>query len=419
MKRLVGIILVVALVVSGGCGEDAGDQYAYAPPRDVIVDGSGVDVGDVEVVTGVIEDFGSIIINGKRYITDDAVFNIKGNLQSRQDMLAKGDYVELFFTPSTNNERVASLVIHEPPVSGEITAVNEYSQGVTVVGQQVLITPSTRIGSNGAMATIDDFSVGDYIEVSGLSAGGNRLVASHITANSTGETFITGPVEAIQGNVITVRSTPVNISRLAAPAAITLGAVISVSGQYDTAQAIFIAQAYREVAQGPALVEGTVKTLEGFVSAVAADVLTIANTGLLIDNNTQILGAGSRADIAPQAWVIVTFRATTAARKTALTVQIKSRAPGQIMGLIEAKSPVVFDAQNRETGVITVNGQNVRILGTTAVTLLVDGQVTHTEANAYPYSNFNIGDDTLIIVNYDQNNTPVASRIYLYRYSQL
>jgi hypothetical protein len=414
MAYFATMLLIVALVMSGGCSEDtdsSGDSVAQVPHNDgIIVDGSGV-----HIVTGTIEDFGSIIINGKRYSTEAARFAIKGDTQGGQEDLAKGDYVQLYFQPTSTGENKASLVVHEPPLSGEVTFISTSDKQLMVMNQTVLLTGATRTGDAGDVVDINDFRVGDFVEISGPLAGEKRIVASRISDNPLRETFVTGSVTAVTGSEITIAGTRIDVSRLQTGTLVT-GAQLSLSGRYDETRDLLVAESYREIAKAPTLAPDAIITFEGFISAVNGERVTIGDTELLIDANTQIIG-GVRSDIANQARVVVSYRAAASPPQAALTLEIKSRAPGQIRGIIQSKSPVVRDAQGRETGVIAINGESIEILGSTAVTLFQDNQLALNEQAGYPYSHFLVGDDALVVVAYDENNRAVAKRIYLYRTS--
>lgn len=188
MKLLLKLNLFVITAVLAACGGGGGDTSA---PQPVVQDpppASG-GVGRTGIFMGPISNFGSIIVNGVRYDTDEAEFEINDDVGSQAD-LAVGMIVIVEGSIDDNGTTgKADRVIYDDAVKGPIDSIDAALNELVVLGQTVAITADTSFDDSIVPASLDGLSVGDIVEVSGQIDADGRIVATRIELKPAGTQF--------------------------------------------------------------------------------------------------------------------------------------------------------------------------------------------------------------------------------------
>ncbi len=129
-----------------------------------------------QVTRGVIDGFGSVIVNGVHFNSDRTQFTVDDRAGIQAD-LRVGQVVTIIGNHN-GAEGVAAEIIYDVSVEGTVTAVDSASGTLTVLGQTV-VTDAMTIFEDLDLATL---TVGQRVEVSGYSAGEGRIIASFIAA---------------------------------------------------------------------------------------------------------------------------------------------------------------------------------------------------------------------------------------------
>ncbi|MFT4764071.1 MAG: hypothetical protein ACI9OH_001164 [Oleispira sp.] len=133
-----------------------------------------------KVVRGSIDGFGSVIVNGVRYNTDNANFSVNESAGIQAD-LKVGQVITLLGNASGNNG-IASNIIYERDLKGPITAVD--GDNFTVLGQTVLTNKLT-VYKGLTLPLI----VGSSVEISGYISG-ETLIASYVELNDNSDSEV-------------------------------------------------------------------------------------------------------------------------------------------------------------------------------------------------------------------------------------
>ena len=144
-------------------------------------DNSGTTVG---TITG----FGSVYINGVEYETDSASISIDG-VSSPETDLGVGDVCVLHGTVNADGlTGTATAVICTDELEGFVADVSglgvDGTGTINVMGQTVTVTMDTMFDSY-TLASINDLSVNDIVEVSGYSDGSGNILATRIETKTT------------------------------------------------------------------------------------------------------------------------------------------------------------------------------------------------------------------------------------------
>ncbi len=152
-----------------------------------------------QVTRGVIDGFGSVIVNGVHFNSDRTQFTVDDRAGIQAD-LRVGQVVTIVGNHN-GAEGVAAEIIYDVSVEGTVTAVDAAAGTLTVLGQTV-VTDAMTIFEGLDLATL---TVGQRVEVSGYSAGEGRIIASFIAADDADQSpeELTGVVAGLDSSAQT------------------------------------------------------------------------------------------------------------------------------------------------------------------------------------------------------------------------
>lgn len=200
------LVALAALLTLAACGSGGSENTAG-------IDGRGTPTPVAVVSQGSITGFGSVIVNGVRFETDAASFEIDG-VPGSQDDLAVGDVVLIAGTISDDGTTgSASTVTFDDVVEGPVTAINTVASQLTVLGQTVQVGGDTSFDNNISPASLEGISAGDVVEVSGFRLADGTISATRIEAKPAGGEFeITGIVSNLSGMSLAIAGLTVDFS---------------------------------------------------------------------------------------------------------------------------------------------------------------------------------------------------------------
>lgn len=138
--------------------------------------------GDNKVVRGSIDGFGSVIVNGVRYETDQATISVNDTEGTQAD-LSVGQIVTLYAN-SNGNRNVADNIIYDLDLKGPAANIDATANTFTVLGQTVSVSNLTSY--KGVTWPLTN---GQSVEVSGYVKG-NELIASFVELNDVNDTEV-------------------------------------------------------------------------------------------------------------------------------------------------------------------------------------------------------------------------------------
>lgn len=197
---------LTAVLTLAACGGGGNETTAG-------IDGRGTPTPVAVVSQGSISGFGSVIVNGVRYETNSASFDIDG-VTGSQDDLAVGDVVLIAGTISADGATgTASTVRFDDLVEGPVTAIDAIGNVLTVLGQTVRVAGDTSFDDNISPASLAGLSTGDIVEVSGFRLADDSISATRIEAKPAGGEFeVTGVVGGLSGMSFSIAGLTVDFS---------------------------------------------------------------------------------------------------------------------------------------------------------------------------------------------------------------
>lgn len=166
------LLLLLVTACGGGSGIDGTED------NDNGIEGTGTTVATV--ASGPIDNFGSVIVNGVRYDTDNAVFSVN-NAVASQTELALGQVVVV--TGAVREDGVtgvADRVDFVANIRGPVSRVDPLTNTLIVLDQLVAISTTTQLGDDIDIDNLSSISIGDFVEVSGLPTSSGELIATRV-----------------------------------------------------------------------------------------------------------------------------------------------------------------------------------------------------------------------------------------------
>jgi hypothetical protein len=151
--------------------------------------------GSPVVASGSVTDFGSIVVTGITFNTEDATITVNGQPGSEAD-LRLGHVVTVRGTLEPGGlVGTADTVVFESNVKGPITSIDVDDNRLVVLGQLVLVDDATQFGATQLHALV----VGNIVEVSGFLDADGALRATRI--DKTQDAFMPGIEIEVEGPI--------------------------------------------------------------------------------------------------------------------------------------------------------------------------------------------------------------------------
>jgi cytoskeletal protein CcmA (bactofilin family) len=179
-KVIAGAVAVItaAIVACGGSGMGAGNSATGAS--------TGTSSSASMVSVGTITGFGSVLMNGLEFQTTSAAISVDGQSGSQGDLRA-GDIVEVKgHQDASGNQDIADDIDFRGDIQGPVSAIDTVAHTLTILGQTVVVTANTSFDDDIAPTSLAGVSVGDILEVSGMSAADGSVQATRIERRPAG-----------------------------------------------------------------------------------------------------------------------------------------------------------------------------------------------------------------------------------------
>ena len=178
MKTTKLALTLSALMLLGGCGGGSSDPaptVGNPPPT------SGI--GRTGIAVGPISTFGSVVVNGVRYNTDNATFTIDGQPATQADLKVGQVVVVKGSIDDDDVNGTADDISYDDEVTGLISSIDAAGQSFVVLNQTVLVNADTSFEDEFVPSSFDGLAVGQRVEVSGLFDANGDIVATRIESS--------------------------------------------------------------------------------------------------------------------------------------------------------------------------------------------------------------------------------------------
>lgn len=338
------LLIATATAAIAACGGDPSTNDASA-------------TGKAKQVSGPITGFGSVIVNGKRYGTDNAQFDVDENPASETD-LEVGMIVKVAIGTDGNAERVE----YDENVEGPVTAIDLAAGEITVLGQTVFVDELT----NFEGVTLETLAVGDRVEVSGSPTEGDAILASYIEleadpGSTDGE--VQGRVAALDeaaqefliGSLIVDYSAAQEFE--VAGGQLANGQLVEVEGTVDGN--VLRADSVESISRTPDSEEDSDLEVAGLIKDLREDGFSIDELQIVINEATEIEN-GTAEDLVVNVPVVVEGLVNAEGQLVAEEIEIQPPVEAEAEGTVESVDP--------DTGILVISGGiEIRIVAETRV----------------------------------------------------
>lgn len=168
---LAGVAVLVAACGGGGGGGGGSSNGGGT---------GGIDRGGIITASGTITGFGSVHVNGVRYVTTGATFVVDDNPGSESD-LRVGQVVRVEGRIETDGiNGTATRIVFDDEVEGPVASIDRAASRLVVLGRTVVVSAQTSFDDEIVPRSLDGVAVGDRIEVSGRVAADGVVEATRI-----------------------------------------------------------------------------------------------------------------------------------------------------------------------------------------------------------------------------------------------
>lgn len=289
--------------------------------------------------TGPINGFGSVIVNGVHYNTDNARVLVRGELAEEVD-LNVGDYVTVVGGTNEKGEAVAYEVYYQPRVTGEIQWVDQERSRFGVLGQVIQLQEDTIYDSALVPRNIDALEIGMRVSVSGPMDADYQVRATRVSLDESPFYELLGLVEELDPYTrrFVVNGQAVSYSPTQAASGLANSKLVVVRGELDgdllVANEISFTQDYRQL-RGIAAVE-----LSGFVKNLQAEGrFNLDSVPVMVNSATRYLG-GVKSDLNNNFKVRVVGALDASDVLVATELELLTAPDTQVFGEIQSVYPV-------------------------------------------------------------------------------
>ena len=342
LQRNATALLTTAILGAAGCGGSSGSDGAVTSPTPPPTGG----ITRTGVAVGPITGFGSVIVNGTTYNTDNATFTIDGQAAT-QDDFSVGQVVFLEGTiDDDGTNATATTVSFDDALEGPVSSVDNALNQIVVLGQTVVITAATSI-DDSCPATLDGLLAVPAVEVSGLADANGDTEATRIECRDAtwdGVMEVNGLVSGHNGGAMTFMINGLEVEYSAATVDNFPTAGVIIDGDPVEAKGTVLngntLEATRVEYKGNrfATNDGDFAEIEGFITRFASatdfDVsgLAVTTTG------TTTYEGGTAADLGLNLKVEVDGSFNAAGVLVATKVEIKSATAVRVTGDLDSVS---------------------------------------------------------------------------------
>jgi len=192
MNRWLVAAFAMALAACGGGGGGGGSNGGSGGGT------GGIDRGGIITATGTITGFGSVHVNGVRYVTTGATFTIDDNPGAESD-LRVGQVVRVEGRIEQDGVTgTATRVIFDDEVEGPVQSIDLAASRFVVLGRTVTVSAQTSFDDSIVPRSLEGLVVGERVEVSGRVATTGVVEATRVERKSAqGAVEVKGAVASL------------------------------------------------------------------------------------------------------------------------------------------------------------------------------------------------------------------------------
>ncbi len=292
--------------------------------------GGGAGIAGIDrlgVTSGTISGFGSIIVGGVEYDTDQATFDVNDGPGTQAD-LKVGQQVTIRWESLDNGTtRKAQAVSHDTLLEGPVASIDTAAGTLLVLGQVVIVDGATSFDTAIVPRDLAGLGIGNVVEVSGLLDGAGSIRATRIDlSDDTNDFEVHGLIESLDtvSRTFIINGLTVDYAGAINPPVLANGQLVEVEGNAYAGGTLTATKVEIEDDHLAGADDGDDGEIEGYITAfVSATEFSVA--GIAVTTNGQtVYEDGVAADLALNARVEVEGKVNSAGVLVARKVDFES-----------------------------------------------------------------------------------------------
>ncbi|BCR06746.1 hypothetical protein DESUT3_38150 [Desulfuromonas versatilis] len=392
--------LATALLFSGGlvagCGGGGGGG------------GGGGPTSTTGVSSGTIQGFGSVIVNGVRFNTDNATFVIEGDDNPSQSDLREGMIVLIDGSFDDNGTTgTATLVTRGDDLEGPVASITETTPGLvkvlSILGHNVIVENGVTVFDDTPPVTYANLAVDQVLEISGHMAANGDIQATFIEKKAeTSAAFLADPLQEFEilGTVSNLGASTFNINNLIIDfsgvtprnGSLANGALVEVKGRSFDAGTNTLTATDVELKAGLGANIAKVE-LEGLIANLNTGAQTFTINGQLVNYSAATFRGGLEADLANG-------------------TKVEAEGSVNAAGTLNAVKVTFKESVRIEGNVAAVNAASFTMEGLGGITIEVDSGLTRLD-NLAALGNLASGNEIKVRARQAAGGRLVATRLEL------
>ena len=244
---------------------------------------------------GTITGFGSVYVNGTRYITDNSNIIHNGTSGTDEANLKVGMKVVVSgVKPGDGSSSIAAEVKYLSDVSGQIQNIDIINLSLTVLGQTYFVTTNTKFDS----LLFKELTIGQFVEISASKGELDKYTANYIEAIAdTNEQQLVGKISQLDSDLktFTIGGLSVDYTTAEVEGILADGTTVEIETIEALVNNVFIANEV-EVKQD-SLLKGEVLAVSGIINLINGDNFILEEQSFTLTPNT-VFTQGSKEDLA-------------------------------------------------------------------------------------------------------------------------
>jgi hypothetical protein len=238
--------------------------------------------------SGKISGFGSVVVNGVHFNTDNVLVETDDDANTDENALAIGMVVDITgHIDQATNTMYADHISYNAKVEGPVSSIDLVNQSFVVLGQTVMVNSLTQFEN----ITLNTLTVGNSVEVSGEIDANGAILASRVQLSGSSETEfkLRGAIAALDETAKTFTVHGVTVDYLNAQIDGTLAndVKVKVISTQDIANGILVATKVKVQTQEQHN-QGTQRAIGGEITRFAsATDFSIDDVNITTDAQTQ------------------------------------------------------------------------------------------------------------------------------------
>jgi len=215
------VAISIASLVLVGCGSDDEEPVSHVTS------------------SGVISGFGSVYVNGVRYLTKDS-FIIENGKKSDEMALKVGMKVIIAAQQRGSDDPEALEVTYLADVIGVIDVIDLAANSLTILGQTYLITGDTKLDN----VLFSELTTGSFVELSALENEYGHFIVSYLkTKEQQAESQLTGTISNINkvNRTFSIGHLFVNYAEADITGLLNAGSLVQIKSKFTPIENEFIA----------------------------------------------------------------------------------------------------------------------------------------------------------------------------------